>query len=77
LNATISGLAVNMFLAVVAHVPLRARYQIVLFDSGAVKPIANAPDPKCGVCSARGFLGRGDSWASPGRPEPIAEGPPR
>src|SRR6266496_143637 len=70
LNSVVSGLAVSMFLAAVTGVPLRARHQIVLFDSGAVKPIANTPDPVCPVCSERGFLGRGDSWPMPGRPDP-------
>ena len=69
LNTTVSGLAVTMFLAAVAGVPLSARHQIVLFHSGAVKPIANTPDPRCTICSEGGFLARGDSWAAPGRPE--------
>lgn len=69
LNMTIAGLAGSMFLAAVAGVGLRARHQIVLFDAGAVKPIANEPDPKCAICSESGFLGKGDSWPAPGRPD--------
>jgi hypothetical protein len=68
LNTTVAGMAVSMFMAAVTSVPMRARHQIILFDSGAVKPIENTPDPECFVCSSRGFLGRGDSWPSPGRP---------
>ncbi len=68
LNTTVSGIAVTMFMAAVTGAPMRARHEIVLFDSGTVKPIANTPDPQCSVCSPQGFLGRGDSWPLPGRP---------
>jgi molybdopterin/thiamine biosynthesis adenylyltransferase len=69
LNTTVSGIAVSMFMAAVTGAPMRARHQIILFDSGTVKPIENTPDPECAVCSPLGVLGRGDSWPLPGRPE--------
>lgn len=69
LNTTVSGLAVSMFMAAVTGAPMRARHQIVLFDSGKVKAIENTPDLECAICSPLGFYGRGDSWPLPGRPE--------
>ena len=68
LNTTVAGFAVTMFLGAVTEAPLLARHQIMLFNEGVTKSIANTPDPGCIVCSSRGFFGRGDSWPAPGRP---------
>ncbi len=67
LNATVGSLAVTMYLAAVAGIPARSRYQVVRFDTGVVRSIENKQNPDCVVCSPRGALGRGDSWDLPGR----------
>src|SRR6266704_1421423 len=67
LNSTVASLAVTMYLAAVAGIPARSRYQVVRFDIGVVRSIENKQNPDCVVCSPRGALGRGDSWDLPGR----------
>jgi len=68
INSAVASFAVTMYLAAAAGVPVKTRHQIVRFESGMVRPIANEPAPQCVVCSRTGALARGHSWSLPGRP---------
>ncbi len=61
LNATMSSLAVTMFLAAVAGVPMNARYQRYDGIAGTVRPVAANAQDDCLVCSKAGALGRGQT----------------
>jgi molybdopterin-synthase adenylyltransferase len=67
INSVASSLAVTMMLSAVSGIPLTTRYQRLRLESGIVSPIGLEQNPDCPWCSARGALGRGDSWPSPGR----------
>jgi len=59
INATVSSLAVSMFLAAVTGLPLAARHQWYDGIAGTVRSIGAKPAPNCLVCSAHGALGQG------------------
>jgi molybdopterin/thiamine biosynthesis adenylyltransferase len=67
LNATISSLAVTMFLAAMAGMPSRARHLHYDGKSGAVRPVAASATADCIVCSPAGALGRGVDGVLPVR----------
>ena len=67
LNASVSSLAVTMFLSAVTGIPAKARYQIYNGITGSVRSINSVIEPICVVCSKRGALGRGDEWDLPAR----------
>jgi molybdopterin/thiamine biosynthesis adenylyltransferase len=69
LNATVSSLAVTMFLSAVAGVPSEARLLNYNGMSGTVRPATCVPHPSCIVCSPRGALARADEWPLPARQE--------
>jgi molybdopterin/thiamine biosynthesis adenylyltransferase len=69
LNATVSSLAVTMFLSAVAGIPSEARLLNYNGISGAVRPAACSQHPSCIVCSTRGALARADEWPLPARQE--------
>lgn len=66
-NGTVASLAVTMFLAAVAGIPARPRYQLYNALSGTVRVAALARDPNCIVCSPHGALARGEEWPLPVR----------
>ena len=65
LNATMSSLAVSMFLGVVTNAPMAPVMQIYDGLAGSVRPTIGTVDPSCYVCSFNGALARGDSWPLP------------
>lgn len=65
LNATVSSLAVSMFLASATGVPMKARYQWYDGVCGAVRSLGARAAENCMVCSPSGFLGRGASAGLP------------
>jgi molybdopterin-synthase adenylyltransferase len=67
LNGSVASFGVTMMLSAVVGIPLSARYQIIRFDRGTVRPVAQSPQENCIVCSLRGALGRGDLWPLPNR----------
>ena len=67
LNATISGLAVSMFLGVVTNIPMNSRYQIYDAIKGVIRTVKAKQNSSCIVCSRNGALGRGDEWPLPAR----------
>ncbi len=69
INSTVVSLAVTMYLAAVAGVPVGTRHQIVRFESGMVRAIANEQTPQCVVCSTAGAIACGDRWSLPGAPD--------
>jgi len=68
LNGTVASLGVTMMLSAVVGIPVRTRHQVVLFDKGTVRAVTSEQSPDCVVCSLRGTLARGETWAIPGRP---------
>lgn len=68
LNGTIASLAVTMYLSAVTGIPVSARHQVYRAELGIVRSIENEQVPNCIICSAKGALGQGDNWATPGRP---------
>lgn len=62
LNGTVSSLAVTMFLAVAAGVPIEARHVLYNALTSTMRPVRATPQPDCYVCSRRGAFARGDSW---------------
>lgn len=68
LNGTVASFGVTMMLSAVVGIPLLARHQIIRFDRGIVRPVAQPPQANCIVCSLRGALGRGDLWPLPNKP---------
>jgi len=67
LNATVSSLAVTMFLGVVTSVPSHSRFLIYDAIRGSVRPTTLTPEQNCLVCSAKGALAKGDAWPLPVR----------
>ena len=67
INSAASSLAVTMFLAAVAGVPVATRNQRLRLESGIVSRVDIPARPDCPVCSSSGTLARGDSWPMPGR----------
>lgn len=67
LNGTVASLGVTMMLSALVGVPLAARHQIVRFERGVVRAVAQSQNPDCIVCSLRGALGRGDAWPLPSK----------
>lgn len=65
LNATVSSLAVSMFLASATGVPMKARYQWYDGVSGVVRSLTARPSEICMVCSPSGVLARGASARLP------------
>jgi molybdopterin/thiamine biosynthesis adenylyltransferase len=68
INSVVASLASTMFLGAVAHVPLRARFQLYDGIRGTVRAIEGRPEAGCLVCSDAGALSRGDEWPLIGRP---------
>ena len=68
LNGCVASFGVTMMLSAVVGIPLSARHQIIRFDRGIVRPVAQPPQSDCIVCSLRGALGRGDLWPLPNKP---------
>jgi molybdopterin-synthase adenylyltransferase len=66
-NATVSSLAVNMFLGLVTGIPLGPRHQVYRALQGVVRSVTSTSTPDCIVCSRRGALGRGDAGPPPWR----------
>lgn len=67
LNSTMGSLAITMFLAAVAGVPSKSRFQIYNGVAGTVRSAVGITEPQCVVCSKWGGLGRGDEWPLPSR----------
>lgn len=67
LNSTMASLAITMFLAAVAGVPSKSRFQIYNGVAGTVRSAVGISEPQCVVCSKWGGLGRGDEWPLPSR----------
>jgi hypothetical protein len=67
INGSVTSLAVTMFLAAVAGIPARSRYQLYNGLSGTVRVASLTPDPNCIICSPHGALARGDEWPLPVR----------
>jgi molybdopterin-synthase adenylyltransferase len=67
LNATMSSLAVTMFLGLVTAAPLEATFLRYDGIKGLVRPMAGATDPECYVCSASNGFARADEWPLPTR----------
>lgn len=71
LNATMSSLAVTMFLGLVTEAPIEATFLRYDGIKGLVRPVAGAIDADCYVCSAKNGLARGDEWPLPTRIPPA------
>lgn len=67
INATVSSLAVTMFLSVITGIPSNPRYLVYNGIEGRTRSVSAAQDPICLVCSPRGSLAKGDSMALPVR----------
>lgn len=67
LNAAVSSLAVTLFLATFAGVPVVPRHQVYDALRGMVRPVADPPVPGCVTCSSDGAFAQGDAWPMPGR----------
>ncbi len=67
LNGTVASLAVTMFLAVVAGVPMKARCVRYRGMEGIVKPQFITPRHQCVDCSPQAYFGAGDAYALPQR----------
>lgn len=67
LNATVSSMAVTMFLASAIGVPSEARSINYNAITGMTRAASITANPNCYVCSPRGFFARGDTFAAPGR----------
>jgi molybdopterin/thiamine biosynthesis adenylyltransferase len=70
LNATMSSLAVTMFLGLVTDAPLEASFLRYDGMKGLVRPVTGAIDPDCYVCSPSNGLARADEWPLPTRAGP-------
>jgi molybdopterin/thiamine biosynthesis adenylyltransferase len=62
LNATISSLAVTMFLSVVAHIPIKGRYLLYNAVESTIRTVRGEPEKSCYICSRAGAFARGNSW---------------
>ena len=71
LNATMSSLAVTMFLGLVTEAPLEAAFLRYDGMKGLVRPVAGATDPECYVCSSANGFARADEWPLPTRLGPA------
>lgn len=67
LNATMSSLAVTVFLGATTDIPATARYQRYDAVAGVVRPVSAQPAERCIVCSPNGALARGMNWSLPTR----------
>lgn len=67
LNATVSSLAVTMFLGMVTSIPIESRFVIYDGIRGSVRPTVKSPEVNCIVCSQQGAFARGDTWPLPVR----------
>jgi molybdopterin/thiamine biosynthesis adenylyltransferase len=67
INGTAASLAVTMFLAVAAGLPVGPRLQLYDGLRGTVRPAEIEPVENCVVCSTRGAHKRGDTWPLPTR----------
>lgn len=67
LNATVTSLAVSMFLGAFTRMPIVARHQFYDGMRGTVRAISTAPVENCIVCSTAGTLAQGSAWPLPGR----------
>jgi molybdopterin/thiamine biosynthesis adenylyltransferase len=67
LNATMSSLAVSMFLGTATDAPLETSFLRYDGIKGLVKPVTGTIDPDCYVCGAENGLARADEWPLPTR----------
>jgi len=67
LNATMSSLAVTLFLGLVTEAPIEATFLRYDGIKGLVRPVAGAADPECYVCSSANAFARADEWPLPTR----------
>jgi molybdopterin/thiamine biosynthesis adenylyltransferase len=67
LNATISSMAVTMFLNACAGIPGSARFLNYNAMTGISRPAACAQHPSCIVCSSYGAIARAEEWPLPTR----------
>ncbi|MFC3068927.1 HesA/MoeB/ThiF family protein [Phenylobacterium soli] len=65
LNATMSSLAVSMFMGAVTSAPFRARYQWYDGVTGRLRTPTVGRNPGCLVCSSSGVIGHGPSATNP------------
>jgi molybdopterin/thiamine biosynthesis adenylyltransferase len=66
-NSFISSMSVNMFMAVVLNLPMKARFQLYNGVTGTVRNVDQRRYPDCIVCSSAGAFGKGDKWRLPAR----------
>lgn len=66
-NATVSSMAVTMFLQATLGLPGSARFINYNGITGAARPAAISPHPTCVICSSQGALARAGEWPPPGR----------
>lgn len=66
-NATVSSMAVTMFLQATLGLPGSARFINYNGITGAARPAAISSHPTCVICSPQGALGRAGEWPPPGR----------
>ena len=67
LNATISSMAVTMFLNACTGIPGSARFLNYNAMTGITRPATCAQHPSCIVCSSYGALARSEEWPLPAR----------
>lgn len=67
INSTAASLAATMFMAAVTSMPGQARFQLYDGIRGTVRPTQARRVDDCIVCSRRGALAKGPSWALPVR----------
>ena len=67
LNATVSSMAVTMFLQATLGLAGSARFINYNGITGAARPAAITPHPTCVICSSQGALARAGEWPPPGR----------
>lgn len=67
LNATVSSMAVTMFLQATLGLPGSARFINYNGITGSARPAAITPHPTCVICSPQGALARAGEWPPPGR----------
>jgi molybdopterin/thiamine biosynthesis adenylyltransferase len=65
LNATMSSLAVSMFLGATTDAPLETTFLRYDGIKGLVRPVTGAINPECYVCGAENGLGRANEWPLP------------
>lgn len=70
LNATMSSLAVSMFLGAVTDAPLESSFLRYDGIKGLVKPMIGSTDSECYVCGAENGLARAGEWPLPTRVAP-------